>query len=305
VAVDGRGLAFSLILALGTVLLFGLLPALRSTGPGVPGGGALTGRVTPGRREGRIRAFLIAAESGLAVVLAVGSALLAHDLALLSREDPGFRPDGLVAMRLNLEPRFQRDEWIGVWEELLEGARGLPGVTGAAVATQAPYTGNRIASTFRPEAVESEEGEMIVTLAVGGDYLRALGIRLEEGRALARADDGTTPVALVNEAFVRRYWPGVAGVGKHIRSGGEGVDDEPVYEVVGVVGDVRTRTGTDVPPQVYLPLRESPWRDMEVLLRCDGDPAAVVVALRSLVRRLDPALPVTRIALVESLASEG
>jgi len=305
VAVDVRGLVFSLLVAVATVLIFGLLPALRSTGERGTGASALTRRATPGRPEGRLRATLIGLETALAVVLAVGSALLAHDLARLSREDPGFRPEGLVAMRLNLEPRFQREEWAGVWERLLEGARGLPGVVGASIATQAPYTGSRVASTFRPEGSENGDGEILVTVMVAGDYLESLGTNLDQGRAFTDADDGSVPVALVNEAFVHRYWPGEDGVGRHVQSGGEGVDDEPNYEVVGVVGDVRTNAGREPPPQILLPLRESPWRDMEVLVRFEGDVAPLVAALRAMVRRLDPGLPVTRIATVESLASES
>ena len=305
VAVDGRGLAFSLALAVGTVLLFGLLPALRSTAAAVPGAEALTRRGTPGRREGRLRGGLVVVETALAVVLAVGSALLAHDLVRLGREDPGFRPDGLLSARLNLAPRFGRDEWVGVWQRLLEGARSLPGVTAATVATQAPYAGTRMASTYRPEGMEDAEGEFVITLNVGGDYVRALGTRLVEGRALGPGDDGTVPVALVNEAFVRKYWPGESGVGKHVKSGGRGTDDEPSYEVVGVLADVRTGAGRETPPEILLPLPDGPWRDMELILRTEGDAATLGPAVRALVRGIDPTLPVTRIATVRSLASEG
>jgi len=305
VAVDPRGLAFGLALAVGTVLLFGLLPALRSTAAVAPGTETLARRGSVGRREGRLRGALVVVETALAVVLAVGSALLAHDLVRLGREDPGFRPDGILSARLNLAPRFERDEWVAVWQSLVEGARGLPGVTAAAVATQAPYAGTRLASTYRPEGMEGAEGEFVVTLNVGGDYVRALGARVVEGRALGAEDDGSVPVAVVNEAFVRRYWPGASALGKHVRSGGRGTDDEPVYEVVGVLADVRTRAGRETPPEVLLPLEDNPWRDMELILRTGGDPAALAPAVRALVHRIDPTLPVTRIATVRSLASEG
>jgi predicted permease len=305
VAVDARGLAFCLALAVGTVLLFGVLPALRSTAAAVPGAEALARRGTPGRREGRLRGALVVVETALAVVLAVGSALLAHDLVRLGREDPGFRPDGLLAARLDLAPRFEQDEWAGAWQRLVDGARALPGVTTATVATQAPYAGTRMASTYRPEGVETEEGEFVITLQVGSDYVRALGARVVEGRPLGAGDDGSAPVALVNEAFVRRYWPGESGVGKHVQSGGPGIDDEPTYEVVGVLADVRTRAGQETPPEILLPLEESPWRDMEIILRTAGDPASLAPAVRALVRDVDPALPITRIATVTGLASEG
>ncbi len=305
VAVDARGLAFCLALAVGTVLLFGLLPALRSTSAAVPGAETLTRRASPGRREGRLRGALVVVETALAVVLAVGSALLAHDLVRLGREDPGFRPDGLLTARLNIAPRFSRDEWVGVWQRLVEGARAIPGVTAATVATQAPYAGTRLASTFRPEGWENEEGEFVITLNVGGDYVRALGTRVVEGRPLGPTDDGSEPVALVNQAFVDKYWPGESGVGKHVQSGGRGVHDEANYAVVGVLADVRTRPGEETPPEILLPLQDSPWRDMEIILRTDGDAAALGPAVRALVHHIDPTLPVTRIATVVGLATEG
>ena len=91
----------------------------------------------------------MAVEAALAVVLAVGSGLLARDLMRISADEPGFRPEGLASMRINLSPRYPRDEWVGMWERFLDGARGVPGVTAAAVATQVPFGGDRIVSTYR------------------------------------------------------------------------------------------------------------------------------------------------------------
>jgi putative ABC transport system permease protein len=304
VAVDVRGLAFAMTLAVATVLLFGLLPALRSAG----GAGAavtdMSRRGTPGRREGRLRGALVAVETALAVVLAVGSGLLARDLVRMANADPGFRPDGVASMRVNLAPRYERAEWTAMWERFLEGARGLPGVTAAAVATQVPYAGDRIASTYRPEGVSEEdaEGVFVITVAVGGDYMQALGARMAEGRGFGPADDGSAPTAVVNEAFVARFWPGESGVGKQVASG---QDDEPVYQVVGVMSDVTSRPERDPYPMLFLPMQEEPWRDMEVFARTDGDAAALGGALRDLARTVDPELPVTSVRTVATLGREA
>ncbi len=311
VAVDGRGLAFSLAVAMGTVILFGLLPALRSTAATVPGVETLTRRGTASRSEGRLRGTLVIVETGLAVVLAVGSALLAHDLVRLAHEDPGFRPEGLASARLDLKPRFGKDEWVGMWQRIMDDAASIPGVTSVGVAIQAPYSGTRISSTYRPEppagqaAAADEEGDLITMLVVGGDYVRTVGTRMVEGRAFGPTDDGTAPVAVVNEAFVRKYWPGESGLGKHVRSGGKGIDDEANYEVVGVLADVRTTVGEETPPEIMVPLQDVPWSSMDLMLRTDGDAAALAPAIRALVHRIDPALPVTSIATVESLAADG
>ena len=304
VGVDARGLAFGLALALATVVVFGLLPALRSAGSAGMSVVAMSRRGSPGRREGRLRGGLVAVETALAVVLAVGSGLLARDLMRISADEPGFRPEGLASMRINLSPRYPRDEWVGMWERFLDGARGVPGVTAAAVATQVPFGGDRIVSTYRPEGVSEEDaGSVFVpTVAVGGDYLRALGVTMVEGRELSAVDDGSAPTAMVNRAFVRHFWPGESGVGKSVASG---EDDEPAYQVVGVISDVVSRAGRDPSPTIFLPLQAQPWREMEVFARTEGDAAALGAALRSLARTLDAELPVTSVRTVTSLGQEA
>ncbi len=300
VALDGRGLAFALALAGGTTLLFGVLPALRSTRTLAPG--FRSTRATGGRADGRLRVGLVVVETALAVILATGSGLLAHDLARVTAEDPGFRPDGLVAMTVNLAPRYARAERATTWERILEHARAAPGATSVAVATQAPWDGSRMASTYRPEGWQAEEPTFATTVAVAGDYVEALGSRLVSGRVLTTEDGEGDPVVMVNRAFVERFWPGESGVGREVASGEE---DEAVYRVVGVLDDVRTRPGRDVSPHVFHPLAEAPWREMEVLVRTDGSTDGVVAGLREAVHRVDPALPVTSVHTMDVLSSQA
>lgn len=304
VAVDARSLVFSLVLAGATVVLFGLVPALRSS-DNARAGARTVRSVTTTRRDGRIRATLISLETALAVVLAVGSSLLARDLVRLAQEEPGFRPDGIAVMRLDLRSRYEQEEWAGVWRRILDGTRALPGVTTAALATQAPYGGTSIAATYRPEGLADDQEEFLIQVMVAGDYVDALGTHLVEGRALGPGDDGTNNVALVNEAFVRRFWPGESALGKLIYAGPNEVDEEPPLEVVGVLADVRTHVGREVPPHVFVPMAGSPWSRMEVLARTDGKAGALAGPLRELVSRIDPSLPVWRITTVEGIAQEG
>ena len=302
IAVDGRGLVFATGLAAVTVVFFGLLPALRST-RGV--GGMIRGSrgSTAGKAESRLRSALVAGETALAVVLAVGSGLLAHDLIRVTQEDPGFRPDGLVSMTLNLEPRYERDAWVGAWDRRAEEARAIPGAGSVAVATQAPWDGSRIASTYRPEGWEGEEPIFASTVGVAGDYVEALGSAIVEGRGLDARDRGGEPVVVVNESFARRYWPGEEAVGRVVASGEV---DEEVYRVVGVMADVSTRPGRDVFPHVFHPITEIVWREMDVLVRTEaGDAASLASGLREVVRRVDPTLPVTSIVTMETLSDRA
>jgi predicted permease len=304
VSLDGRGLAFGLMLGLVTVLLFGLLPALRAARSAATVSDRLSRRATAGRHEGRLRAGLVATETALAVVLAVASALMARDLYRIASEDPGFRPEGVVAMELDIRNRYEEEEWLAVWDRLLEGARGLPGVTAAGLASQAPYAGTRLASTFRPEGREDEDAEFLVEVRVAGEYVQALGAELREGRSFTEDDDGSTPVALVNQTLVERFWPGEPGVGKVLHSGRTDLG-EPSYDIVGVLSDVRAQVGRGVTPTVYLPLAETPRPGMEILVRTDGEAVTLAPGLRELVRRVDPGLAVSRISTVEGLARDG
>lgn len=307
VALDGVGLGFALVAASAAVLLFGVLPAFRAT-RGLGDALQAPRRGTASPKEGRLRGGLVALETALAVVLAVGSGLLAHDLVRVATEDPGFRPEGLVAVTLDLEPRYGPEEWASTWTRLLAEAQAVPGVGAVAVATQAPYDGSRVAGTFRPEGwsgTGGPEGDRVfaVTVAVGGAYLEALGTEVVEGRALGPADGVGASVAVVNRAFADRYWPGESAVGKQVASGEE---DEPVYRVVGVLEDVHVRPGQAASPHLFLPLASSPWREMEILARArSGDAGALATGLREAVRRVDPGLPVTRVRTVEALASRA
>jgi putative ABC transport system permease protein len=300
VALDARGLVFALAVSLLAALLFGLLPALRSTRR--VSAGMRSGRGSTGSRgEARLRGGLVVVETALAVVLVVGSALLANDLVQISKEDSGFIPEGLVTMTLNLEPRFERAEWLDTWQRILDGARALPGAESVALATQAPWDGSRVMSTYRPQGYEDRESSFAISVSVAGDYLDALGTSLVEGRALRPDDEGSAPVVLVNEAFTRRFWPGEPAVGKLVHSGEE---DEEVYTVVGVVADVRTRPGREVDAHVFHTLSDAPWRRMEVLVRTSGDGASLAPALRVLVRDIDPGLPVTDIRTMDAVSDE-
>lgn len=301
VSLDGRSLSFALAVAVGTVVFFGLVPALRSTRSVADGTHSPRG-ATGGRAETRLRATLVTAETALAVILVVGSGLLAHDLIRVTQEDPGFRPDGLVAMTLNLEPRYGSDEWVATWQRIVEAAGALPGAESVAVATQAPWDGTRTVSTYRPEGWEGEQAVFAVQVAVAGRYVEALGTRLTVGRPLTLEDDEGEPVVLVNESFAERYWPGESAVGKLVASG---QPDEPTYRVVGVLADVRTQPGRNVFPHVFHPLSQAAWREMEVLVRTSGDASALAPGLREVVRSIDPGLPVTGIRTMETLSSRA
>ncbi len=305
VTVDLRVLGFTLVVSLATALLFGLLPAFRAAREaGAPVSG-MTLRSTPGRRAGRLRSGLILVETALAVMLTVGSGLMVHELVRIGNQDPGFRPDGLVNLGFRLPRSWDRNEWTLFYENFLERARALPGVRSAAITTHVPFGSYALVQMMTPlEAVEiGEGGEWLPTVLVSEDFLSTMGIRLAAGRDFTEAElGGEGQVAIVNQALVRRYWPGEEGIGKRIKSGAPDLEeDEGTYEVVGVIGDVTATPGRAVPAEMYLPYGTEAWRDMTVVARTGPEAEdGVAAGLRGIARAEVPDLPVT-ITTVRSL----
>jgi predicted permease len=292
--VDGRVLAFSIAVAVASVVFFGLLPALRATARVTP-----TGRQsTPGRADGRLRALFVLGETALAVVLVVGSGLLVHDLVRRVHEDPGYRPEGLISVAVNLP--FERYGYGGVratnfWRDLLDRMRALPNVSSAALTSEVPTTGFSMGRDLTPEG--HLEGEMISMVRAGDDFGSTVGIALTEGRWFTQdASDGEVPV-VVNQALVDAYWPGSgSAIGRTLQAG------DSVWRVVGVAADARVRPGVAPRPKVYEPLAEWPARALAV--RVDGDAAALAPALRTLVSRLDAGLVDVNIRTLASINAE-
>jgi len=288
--VDGRGFAFAAAAGLVTALLSGIpvaVIAIRRAGPGV-------GRTTT-PADGPARSVLVVAETTLAVMLVVGAGLLARDLVRLSTEDPGFDPDGVIAVSVDLRSRsMEPEERRRFWRALSDQAAAFPGVTAVALASSLPYGGTGVMRLgYLPEGWErAEDFPLIASTSIGGDYPTTMGVAVVEGRMLT-ADDAASGGIMVNEAFVRAFWPGEAAVGRT-------VDADRSEEVIGVLADTRRLPGIPVEPIVYQHAESGP--SLVLLVRAGGAEAALVPALRDLVQRLDANLPVGEVSTLESLA---
>jgi predicted permease len=289
-----RVFAFALLATGGTAMVFGAGPAwlttrmdlsamLRASGVGAAASGI------------RARRLLVAAEIGLAMVLAVGGSLLARSMQRLRAVDPGFDPTNVLATRISLPSATYRDSSrvVAFYQRLLEEADHLPGVLHAAATEGVPVSGGggsyAIVAQGRPLPAP-EDRPNAYTVAVTPDYFSLLAIPRVSGRVFdARDTDRSPPVAVVNRTMARMLWPGADPVGARVSFDPE--SDEWI-EVVGVVGDVPQR-GLDRPtePQVYLPHAQSPDGALAVLLKTDGDPLAVVGPLQAALHRIDPDIP--------------
>src|SRR5262249_34676802 len=246
-------LLFTIAVSIATGFVFGLAPALQTTRVDVSGAINEGGRGSQaGAAHHRLRSLLVVAEMALATMLLVAAGLLTKSLLRLQDVSPGFTPSGVLVADAPLSPvkyatASQRNIFV---ERLRERLRTLPGVTRAEVATAPPFSGAGSSIHFNiagrpPKGPE----EFVITgfRAVSEGYFHALGIPLVAGRAFSARDHDHAPiVAIVNEAFVKRFFGGATkqALGAHAQLGAtpsptEGPDGAPLMEIVGVVGDTR------------------------------------------------------------------
>jgi putative ABC transport system permease protein len=310
--VDGTVLAFTIAASLLTGVLFGLLPALRMARTSVSAmlndGG---GKGTSGGGSQRARSLLLVGEVALAVVLLAGAGLLMRSFANLASVDPGFRPGQLLTMRLSL-PDTQYPDAVkraNFARNVLRRASSLPGVRSASLISMLPMRSYFISlpANVRPYQLEGQpdlpasEQPGADVRVVGSDFLAAMGIRIVRGRDFTTHDDrDSRPVAIVNEALVRRAG-GTDVLGKRVRLG-----PNVAREIVGIVPDVRLyNLDGAVRPAIFVPNDQSPAWVFTLLVRSSGDPAGISGAVRREIYAEDPLQPVSDIQTMEQVVSDS
>jgi putative ABC transport system permease protein len=295
-------LAFAGGVTVGTTLIFGLLPALRSSSADIRGllgdGGR---RSTTGVRGSLLRSGLVVAEVAVATALVIGSGLLLKSFRNITETDPGFEVREAVTFNV-IPPIGLYGDWDNVaqyYDALLAELETLPGVTGVTVMASLPLgTDFGIRRPIRildlPAPVEGEEPQSFMR-PVGTDFFEVMGVPVLEGRGFNDLDarDGA-PVAVVNETFVQRHLPDGRGMNRRIslfsrNFGPIGQVLPEEVEVVGVVGDVRYAGLTVEPePIIYFPRLQAPFRRQTVVVRTDSDPAQLFSSVRDRVAGVDP-----------------
>lgn len=310
--VDLVTLGFTLLIALGSCLVFGLAPALGLARPD------LLRALREGDRSGgraiseRVRSGLVIVEVALTLTLLVGAGLLIRSAVHLGRIDPGFDPEGVLSARVSL-PRERYATPAAArqaFELTVESLRSASGVRYAAVSSQVPLGPGGGSNGVIPENRPLDVKSAIISRLriVTPEFFQTMRIPLKAGRRFTAEDrrDGTL-VMIVSETLARQAFPGESVLGKRIACC-EGGPDSPSWKtVVGVVGDVRSRTLTDeMRPEFYLPMAQAPdvswdWiqRTMNLVARGDVPPEALVGAMRSAVRSVDSRVPLFNVATME------
>jgi len=305
VRVNGTVLAFTLAATALTVLLVGLLPAWRSARPRLGDALRQAGGGVHGREDRRLMGALTVSQIALATVLLIASGLLLRSFRALMRVDSGVRAERVLTFQVEIpmgggmpyEKQPARDVFYAT---LLERLAGLPGVSGATMASAPPLEEEPSSFTFRWVGAADARDLRATRQLVAPDYFSLLGIPVTRGRPLAATDDRSAPpVAVVSEALARAAWGGADPVGQRIVTpAGDSM------RVVGVVGDVRT-TGLDGEAAriVYVPTGQGSFNFMTLLVRTRGDPGALVPAVRGVVRALDAGVPLHHVRTVDELVA--
>jgi predicted permease len=285
VSMNLRVLGFALCIAIITGVLFGLAPALLSSGT-APALLLRAGMGQSRRRRGALQRILVAAELALSVVLLVGAGLLGRSFEKVTAVDPGFRTEHLLVARVAL-PRAVVGDTARVtrfYTGLVAELRALPGVTGATLGTQPPFSGGWSSTMIRREGEPDSVGHETQQRIVVPGYFATLGIPLLAGRDFSAADRGDTPeVAIVSEALARRDFPTESPLGKRV------LFHDRWRTIVGVVGDVHLQKLSRVlEPSIYTPAAQNGTATMEALVRTAGDPSKLTGTVRATVRRTEP-----------------
>lgn len=255
-------------------------------------------RGVAGRGGQRSRSALVVAEVAITLVLAFAAGLLLRNLMAATTADPGYVPEHVLALELALPSRSYKSPpaVAGFYDRLEQDLHGLPGVTAVGAVSCPPSVGDCgdwFYSILDLPAPQPSEVPIALFNTADRDYFGTMRIPVREGRAFNDSDRAAAPlVAMVNETFARKWWPRATAVGHRIKFGGP-YREGPVYEIVGVAGDVsQMGLGTEPYPEVYLPFSQSPNQAMVVMVRAGGDVSLLAPAVRRRVSSIDRNLPV-------------
>jgi predicted permease len=315
ISMGGGVLAFALAIAIGTGVLFGLIPAFRATraggsSPGVAGTGR---RATAGGSHLRISGALVAGEVALAVMLVTASLLLVRSFAALRAIAPGFETAHVVAARISVpDARFAADTQgvLAFYQNVLNGAQALPGVRGAALVDHLPLAepvwgiASRVEGQFEDftRTLPMIEHMQIVTPG----YFAAMGIRVKRGRGFDDRDRAGAPwVTVVSESVARRFWPRGDAIGHRIGF----PYASPWITIVGIVPDTKQDSLRDTTSaSMYVPWAQASGRftgELWLVVRTSGDPAATGASIRGLVHDIDRAMPVSDVRTMDAVVAKS
>jgi putative ABC transport system permease protein len=311
IGIDGTAFAFGMAITTLIGVAVGLIPALSASRGNLHIRLQQSSQRTTGGHQ-LTRRVLVIGEVSLALVLLVSAGLLLRSIERLFAVSPGFDATDVLTMQVQTSGhRFDDDTTHRFFAQTLEAVRQVPGVTSAGFTSQLPLSGDLdeygVGFESSPND-DPEEDHSAFRYAVSPGYFEAIGIPLRSGRLLDARDRAGAPlVALVNESFAARKFPGVSPIGQRLRIGS---NDSPPYTIVGVVGDVKqVSLALNQADAVYITTAQWRFADdaLSLVVRGRVDAAALTPAIRKAIWSVDKDQPIVRVAMMDSLlaASAG
>ena len=312
VAIDQWVLAFTVLLSLATVAIFGVAPAFQASRPDLNETLKESGRTASGSvRRLQLRNLLAVSEIGLALVLLISAGLMIKSFSRLLAVNPGFNPEKVLTMAITLRgPKYEKPEPVTAFgRNALERIRSLPGVTFAALGTDLPLTFSHsrgditIEGQPLPEIGQFPHPDFHV---VSHDYTKAIGLPLLRGRDFTEADNKQAGGAvLISESLARRFWPNGDAVGKRILLS-HPAPNNPWQTIVGVVGDTKQYgLAAETKWEVYLSYLQQPVPNFRVVVRSASKPEDLTAGIKSELHGLDRDVPVSEVVTMQQVVSDS
>jgi putative ABC transport system permease protein len=317
-SLDPRVLGFTLLVALLTAVVFGLVPAFQAAridlNEALKQGGGRSGLNAGGNR---LRSTLVVAEVALALVLLVGAGLLIQTFLKLRGQYSSMGAESVLTLRtvLPLSKYATPPQRANFYQQVLSRVSSLPGVVSAGYATTVPLAVKGGTNGFYVEGLTLAEAQASGLSydanhrQVSADFLKTLGIPIKKGRGFNDGDNAESlKVAIVNETMARQYWPAVDPLGKRFKLGDPTDNEVPWVTIVGIAGDVR-QMGVDEPvkPEMYFPYQQGAepfYAPRDLVLRTAGDPLSLVAAVRNEIHQVDPEQPISDVRTMAEVLGE-
>jgi putative ABC transport system permease protein len=313
IELDGRALLFTLLIAVLTVLVVGLIPELRKRSIDLDQSLKEGGRSGTGAGLQRVRGLLVVTEIALAVVLLAGAGLMLRSFTRLQNTSPGFTADGVLHLEIN--PTYKRREDYRVefmsrhYQQLLQKVATVPGVVAVAANNDLPFVGQkpwyRGEFSVEGQSIEDQKHNPIVNYqAVSPDYFQVMQIPLLRGRAFTERDtvrpDGHRDVAVISQRLAERIWPNADPIGKRLNCDGDG----SCAEVIGIVADVKHNSLVDEAGyDFYYSAFQTYSKQTHFVARTQGDPMALAKEIQRAIWQVSPDTGIFNVMPVKRLSA--
>ncbi len=309
IKIDFRVLSFTLLLSILIGIMFGLLPALQASKVNLSETLKETGGTISAARSHRLRSLFALSQVAMATVLLIWAAMLVKSFSNMQAIDPGFKPENVLMMEIDLPltryPDYEKV--VSFYKQAIDQVKTVPGVESVGITTAIPLSGLEQSLNFTCEPrppVSVEETALAVYAFVSPDYFRTIGIPLQAGRDFTYNDDTKSPgVIIVNEALAKRCWPDENPVGKSMTIVPEG---KVSRQVVGVVGSVKySALDEESKPTLYLPITQLYNNYIAVTVRTSSDPMSLSSAIRGRIWDVYKEQPISNMKTMQQQLSDS